>query len=77
MNRNKRILFVAAIVFTIIVALLAVDMARRTTAPWNKRRQLERALPVEPDGTAIDSTSLDVADTLRLRERASDSAKTR
>jgi len=63
MNRNRRILFIAAAIFTLIVIFLAVDMARRTTAPWNKRRQLERALPVQPDGTAIDTSAVDMADT--------------
>ncbi|WP_128544640.1 hypothetical protein [Larkinella soli] len=72
MNRNRRVLFIIALIFTAVIVFFAVDMARRTTAPWNKRRQLERALPVEPDGTAIDSTALDVADTLRFDERASD-----
>ncbi|GAB3332249.1 hypothetical protein GCM10027299_38570 [Larkinella ripae] len=68
MNRNRRILFVVAILFTIIVALLAIDMGRRTTAPWNKKRQLERALPTEPDGTAIDTAMLDSADTLFVED---------
>ncbi|MGA0558225.1 hypothetical protein ACO2Q8_16315 [Larkinella sp. VNQ87] len=68
MNRNRRILFVVALVFTLIVALLAVDMARRTTAPWNKKRQLERALPTEPDGTAIDTSLLDASDTLFVED---------
>jgi hypothetical protein len=68
MNKNRRILFVVALLFTIIVAILAVDMGRRTTAPWNKKRQLERALPTEPDGTAIDSSALDLADTLSVED---------
>lgn len=64
MNRNRRILFIGALVFTLIVVLFAVDMARRTTAPWNRRRQLERALPptMQPDGTAIDTSVVDTAD---------------
>lgn len=45
MNRNRRIFIVVFIAFTAIVALLAIDMGRRTTAPWNKRREVERALP--------------------------------
>lgn len=71
MNRNRRILFIAAILFTIIVALVAIDMGRRTTAPWNKKRQLERALPTEPDGTAIDTSLLSPADTLFLEDSTS------
>ncbi|MFC5411611.1 hypothetical protein ACFPMF_19980 [Larkinella bovis] len=71
MNRNRRFLFVGALLFTLIVVLLAVDMARRTTAPWNKKRQLERALPTEPDGTAIDSSAMDVGDTLFVEDTTS------
>ncbi|HEV7348645.1 hypothetical protein [Telluribacter sp.] len=44
-NRNRKIFVIVFVVFTLIVALLTVDMARRTTAPWNKPKQLERALP--------------------------------
>jgi uncharacterized membrane protein YvbJ len=71
MNRNRRILFIAALIFTLIVIFVAIDMGRRTTAPWNKKRQLERALPTEPDGTALDSAALDVADTLFLDDSTS------
>ncbi|WP_138992390.1 hypothetical protein [Larkinella sp. C7] len=71
MNKNRRILFIAALIFTLIVIFVAVDMGRRTTAPWNKKRQLERALPTEPDGTALDSAALDVADTLFVEDSTS------
>jgi len=70
MKRNRRLLFTVALVFTVLIALLAVDMARRTTAPWNKRRQLERALPttLQPtDGTAIDTSVLDTADVEKIK----------
>lgn len=59
MNRNRRIFIVVFIVFTTIVALLAIDMARRTTAPWNKRREVERALPGSKSGTAVDTMAAD------------------
>jgi hypothetical protein len=59
MNRNRRIFIVVFIVFTTIVALLAIDMASRTTAPWNKRREVERAFPMEKDGTVVDTLSTD------------------
>ncbi|QJW89296.1 hypothetical protein HNV11_07805 [Spirosoma taeanense] len=59
MNRNRRIFIVVFIAFTAIVALLAIDMGRRTTAPWNKRREVERALPTEVDGTATDTLAAD------------------
>jgi hypothetical protein len=44
-NRNRKIFIGVFIVFTLGIALLAIDMASRTTAPWNKPRQLNRALP--------------------------------
>lgn len=59
MNRNRRIFIVVFVVFTTVMALLAIDMASRTTAPWNKRRGLERALPTERDGTIIDTLAAD------------------
>lgn len=71
MNKNRRVLFVVALIFTIIIALLAVDMGRRTTAPWNKRRQLERALPVETDGTGVDTSALDTSGALLLDDSTS------
>ncbi len=43
--KNRKIFIVVFIVFTLVVALFALDMANRTTAPWNKPRQLDRALP--------------------------------
>ncbi|GAA4449742.1 hypothetical protein GCM10023189_09330 [Nibrella saemangeumensis] len=55
MNRNRRIFVIVFIIFTAIVILITIDMGRRTTAPWNKRRQLERALPTETDNTAADT----------------------
>ena len=56
-NRNQRILKIVFVVFTIIIALFAYDMARRTTAPWKKKKQLVRALPVvvEPDTAVIET----------------------
>ena len=59
MNRNRRIFIIVFIVFTTVVALLAIDMASRTTAPWNKRREVERAFPAGKDGAAIDSLTAD------------------
>ena len=59
MNRNRRIFIIVFISFTAIVALFAIDMASRTTAPWNKPRQVERAFPAQRDGTAIDTTVTD------------------
>jgi hypothetical protein len=59
MNRNRRIFIIVFIVFTSVVALLAIDMASRTTAPWNKRREVERAFPAGKDGAAVDTMGAD------------------
>lgn len=59
MNRNRRIFIAVFIVFTTIVALLAIDMANRTTAPWNKRRQAERAFPAGKNSIPIDTLTAD------------------
>lgn len=59
MNRNRRIFIIVFITFTTLVALLAIDMASRTTAPWNKRREVERAFPAGKDASAIDSLVID------------------
>ncbi|MCK8495928.1 hypothetical protein M0L20_28945 [Spirosoma sp. RP8] len=66
MNRNRRIFIIVFITFTAIVIFFAIDMASRTTAPWNKRREVERALPIQRDGTAIDTAVTD-DDTLLSR----------
>jgi len=58
-NRNRRLFIIVFIVFTAIVILFTIDMARRTTAPWNKKREVERALPNKQAGTAIDTTVTD------------------
>ncbi|MDB5241116.1 MAG: hypothetical protein JWP57_1741 [Spirosoma sp.] len=59
MNRNRRIFIIVFIAFTTLMALLTIDMASRTTAPWNKRREVERAFPAGKDGTAIDTLAAD------------------
>jgi signal transduction histidine kinase len=58
MNRNRKIFIIATLVFVSIVALIAIDMARRTTAPWNKKKQIVRAFDVttESDSIAVDTT---------------------
>ncbi len=42
---NRRIFIIVFVVFVLAVIAFAIDMGRRTTAPWNKPKQLERALP--------------------------------
>lgn len=59
MNRNRKIFIVVSLVFVLLVSLLAIDMARRTTAPWHKKKQIIRAFDVtsEADSIAVDSLS--------------------
>lgn len=40
MDRNKKILGILAVVFLMIVFAVTYDMMRRTTAPWNKKKEL-------------------------------------
>jgi hypothetical protein len=61
-NKNRKIFIAVFIVFTLGVIALAIDMANRTTAPWNKPKQLNRALPgaLPPSDTLLlDSLLLD------------------
>jgi hypothetical protein len=62
-NKNRRVFIVVFIVFILIVSILALDMASRTTGPWNRPKQLNRALPLD-DSLLVDSLFLD---TLQLR----------
>ena len=62
MNRNRRIFVVIFLAFTLLVVMLTVDMASRTTAPWKRKKQAARALPgdrVEDKSLLIDTTGLD------------------
>jgi hypothetical protein len=38
MNKNQKIFRWILILFTVLMVLLAIDMARNTTAPWNKKK---------------------------------------
>ncbi|KQS31329.1 hypothetical protein [Dyadobacter sp. Leaf189] len=53
-NRNRRIFIIVFIAFVALFAYISYDMSSRTTAPWNKPKQLNRALP----GAAPDADSL-------------------
>jgi hypothetical protein len=44
-NRNRRIFIIVFILFVSLFVYISYDMSSRTTAPWNKPKQLERALP--------------------------------
>ncbi|WP_262707673.1 hypothetical protein [Aquirufa rosea] len=38
MNQNQKIFRWILILFTLLMVALAIDMARNTTAPWNKKK---------------------------------------
>lgn len=57
-NRNRRIFIIVFILFVSLFVYISYDMASRTTAPWNKPKQLDRALPgdlPEADTLGLDS----------------------
>lgn len=53
-NKNSKIFIGVFILFVALFVYISYDMASRTTAPWNKPKQLNRALP----GALPDSDSL-------------------
>jgi len=53
-NKNRKIFIVVLILFVALFVYISYDMSSRTTAPWNKPKQLNRALP----GALPDSDSL-------------------
>ncbi len=61
MNRNRRIFIIIFIAFTLLVVMLTVDMASRTTAPWNRKKQALPGDRVEDKFLLIDTTGLDSA----------------
>ncbi len=43
MNKNQKIFRWVFIIFTVLMAILAIQMGMNTTAPWNKKKAaLER-----------------------------------
>lgn len=53
-NRNRKIFIIVFIAFVSLFLYISYDMSSRTTAPWNKPKQLKRAMP----GALPDSDSL-------------------
>lgn len=41
-NRGRRLFIIAFIIFLSVIILLVIDMASRTTAPWNKPKPVEQ-----------------------------------
>jgi len=64
-NKNRKIFIVVFILFVALFAYISYDMSSRTTAPWNKPKQLNRALP----GALPDSDSLKLDSLLEEADR--------
>jgi hypothetical protein len=41
-ENGRRIFKIVFLLFLVVVVLVLIDMARQTTAPWNKKKQIER-----------------------------------
>ncbi|KAA6439984.1 hypothetical protein FEM33_09790 [Dyadobacter flavalbus] len=62
-NRNRNIFVIVFILFVALFAYISYDMSSRTTAPWNRPKQLNRALPgatPDADSLLLDSLLEDV-----------------
>ncbi|QRR03696.1 hypothetical protein [Dyadobacter sandarakinus] len=58
-NRNRKIFIIVFISFVALFAYISYDMSSRTTAPWNRPKQLNRALPgATPDADSLKLDSL-------------------
>lgn len=58
-NKSRTIFIVVFISFVALFAYISYDMSSRTTAPWNKPKQLKRALPgALPDSDTLKLDSL-------------------
>ncbi|HEV7382095.1 MAG TPA: hypothetical protein VGN64_20000 [Dyadobacter sp.] len=53
-NKSRKIFIAVLIAFVSLFLYISYDMSSRTTAPWNKPKQLKRAMP----GALPDSDSL-------------------
>ncbi|MCF0050045.1 hypothetical protein MUK70_28970 [Dyadobacter chenwenxiniae] len=53
-NKSRSVFIVVTILFIALFAYISYDMSSRTTAPWNKPKQLNRALPgATPDADSL------------------------
>ena len=64
-NKNRYIFIVVFVLFVALFAYISYDMSSRTTTPWNKPKQLNRALP----GALPDSDSLKLDSLLEEAEK--------
>ena len=44
MNRNRKIFIACFLIFLATVIGIVVHMASQTSAPWNKKKQLDRVI---------------------------------
>lgn len=42
-NKNRKLFVVVFLIFLAAVLFFLYDLSRQTTAPWNKKKQVERA----------------------------------
>ena len=40
MTRQKKVFAVLAVIFIVLVIIVTADMMSKTTAPWNKKKEL-------------------------------------
>jgi hypothetical protein len=53
-NKSRSIFIAITILFIALFVYISYDMSSRTTAPWNKPKQLNRALPgATPDADSL------------------------
>jgi hypothetical protein len=53
-NKSRSIFIAITILFIALFVYISYDMSSRTTAPWNKPKQLKRALPgATPDADSL------------------------
>lgn len=43
MNKNQKIFRWVFVIFTLVMIAIAIHMGMNTTAPWNKKKHIERA----------------------------------
>jgi hypothetical protein len=68
-NRNRQIFIVVFFLFLSVFIFISYDMSTRTTAPWNKKKKVELALP----GALPGSDSLNLDSLLRDLEKVDSS----
>ncbi len=55
MNRNKRLLGIFALIFTLTMAFFAYDFYRRTISPMERKRLRQTMVPTGQDSSLVDT----------------------